>query len=111
MRPIKYGIIIMVVLGCAAAWAAGDPVAGKAKFNMFCATCHGATGKGDGPGAAALNPKPKNLSVSTLSEADMAKIIKEGGAAVGRSPLMPPWKSALNDQDIANVIAYVKTLK
>ena len=41
---------------------AGDAAAGKEKYDIFCATCHGPTGKGDGPVAAALDPKPRDLS-------------------------------------------------
>ena len=38
----------------------GDPKAGKAKYDANCIGCHGATGKGDGAAAAALNPKPQD---------------------------------------------------
>src|SRR5262245_46119004 len=31
-------------------------------FRTICTSCHGADGKGDGPGAAALNPKPRNYT-------------------------------------------------
>lgn len=36
---------------------------GKDLYDKTCATCHGATGKGDGPGAGQLNPKPRNFAV------------------------------------------------
>ncbi len=35
---------------------------GKALYEQTCATCHGADGKGDGPGAGQLNPKPRNFT-------------------------------------------------
>lgn len=87
-----------------------DAKAGEAKFRQLCATCHGSTGKGNGPAAAGLNPKPKDLSVTKRTDADIKKIIKEGGAPNGLSPLMPAWGSALSDQDTANVIAYIRSL-
>jgi mono/diheme cytochrome c family protein len=42
--------------------ATSDPARGRALFAANCATCHGATGAGDGPGAALLRPKPANLT-------------------------------------------------
>jgi mono/diheme cytochrome c family protein len=38
---------------------------GKALFAQTCATCHGPEGKGDGPGGAGLNPKPRNFTAAT----------------------------------------------
>jgi mono/diheme cytochrome c family protein len=33
-----------------------------------------------------------------------------GGAAVGKSPTMPPWGGALSDGDINNVVAFIRSL-
>lgn len=91
-----------------------DLVAGKAKFDQICATCHGATGKGDGAASAALNPKPRNFQdvayMSKRTDDQLRKVIQEGGAANGMSALMPSWKAVLNDQDITNVIGYIRQL-
>lgn len=66
--------------------------AADAKFASICATCHGAEGKGDAPAAAGFPVKPKDLSdaawQASVDDAYLAKIITEGGAAVGKSPLM-----------------------
>lgn len=110
---IFLSILFSITLGSALGWAQtpkADLSAGKAKYNQFCATCHGASGKGDGPAAAALNPKPRNLSATKRSDAELKKIIKEGGAANGMSPLMPPWGPSLSEQDVTNLIAYIRSL-
>ena len=78
-----------------AAPAAGDPVAeAKQLFSTVCAACHGATGVGDGPAAASLNPKPRNYSDAewqkTVKDEEIANAILLGGAGVGKSPMMPP---------------------
>lgn len=39
-----------------------SPTDGVGMFRGYCAPCHGTSGKGDGPAAAALNPKPANLT-------------------------------------------------
>lgn len=110
------GAIVFTALWLAAgAWADhGDAAKGKQTYAKFCASCHGNAGKGDGPGAAALNPKPKDLTdkayVSKLEDKYLVDIISKGGAAVGKSPLMPPWGGALKTEDIHNVIAYIRSL-
>jgi mono/diheme cytochrome c family protein len=90
----------------------GDPAKGKEVFAGKCTPCHGLTGHGDGPAAASLQPKPRDLSdtqyMSTLNDERMFKTISEGGAAVGKSPSMPSWKSSLSESDILNVIAYIR---
>ena len=92
----------------------GDPKAGKQRYDLLCSSCHGATGKGDGPAAAALSPKPRNHAdgkyMNALTDKYLFDIIKGGGAGLGKSPLMPPWASQLKDQDIWNLVSYIRTL-
>lgn len=122
IRPIGWFVAAaaLVTLPAFAAQAAGDAAAGKAKYDMFCATCHGPAGKGDGP-AAPKDPAPRDFSVGdfkydadkdgkTGTDADLALIIKNGAAAYGGSPLMVGWGAALQEADVANVIAYVRSL-
>ncbi len=97
------------------ALAGGDVEKGKAVYGKYCATCHGATGKGDGPAGKALNPKPprdltEKAYMATRSDDDLLTIVQKGGAAVGKSPMMPPWSPALKDDDIQDVVAFVRTL-
>ena len=67
--------------------------AARSVFEERCTPCHGKLGRGDGPSAAALNPKPRNYSDAswqqTATDAGIQKAILEGGAAVGKSPVMP----------------------
>jgi len=62
-------------------------------FAERCSACHGTSGRGDGPGAAALNPKPRNYSdkawQASVTDEQIKKTILYGGAAVGKSPNMP----------------------
>ncbi|HXZ43897.1 MAG TPA: cytochrome c [archaeon] len=107
-------IILTIALAVGSVIAAGDLAKGKASFDQICASCHGTSGKGDGPAAAALSPKPRDLTdknyVGGLKDDYIKKLVKEGGQAVGKSPLMPPMGSALKDTDIENIIAYVRSL-
>ena len=76
-----------------AAPAALSEEAARKTFESRCGSCHGNTGKGDGPGAAALTPKPRDYTdkewQKSVTDEQIRKAIVMGGAAVGKSPSMP----------------------
>ncbi len=118
IRAILSAALFMSCVGVwTDAWAAkGDPKLGKQKYveNMRCSACHGESGIGDGPAAVALNPKPRNYTdcavMSKKSDAELFKVIKEGGAAAGLSPLMVAFGSQLSDKEIWDVIAFIRSI-
>jgi uncharacterized membrane protein len=63
-------------------------------FEKKCVVCHGKSGAGDGPGAGSLEPKPRRFADSgwqaAVTDAELARVIVDGGAAVGKSTAMPP---------------------
>ena len=85
---------------------------GKHVFDRYCATCHGDAGKGDGQNASNLHPAPPDLTQSkTMADRNyVRRVIAEGSAAVGRSPLSPPWGRTLSAQQIDYVTAYCLAL-
>lgn len=87
---------------------------GKVVYEYYCALCHGLTGDGDGFNAYSLSiPPAKHSNASymhTLSDAHIGEIIRNGGVAKERSPLMPPWGNILNDDEISYIIGYIRTL-
>ncbi len=100
----------------AEAQQAGDPASGKALYEKKCALCHGAEGKGDGPGAATLDPKPRDFTKGLYkirttasgqppTDTDLFRIITNGMPGTS----MPDWK-VLPEKDRWNLVAYVKTL-
>ena len=109
-------VLFVVAAAVPASWAAekGDAKAGQKTYDLLCASCHGSTGQGDGPAAAALTPKPRSLAeakyMKTLTDDQLFKVIKEGGASVGKSPLMPAWAGQVKDPEIWNLVAYVRGL-
>jgi mono/diheme cytochrome c family protein len=74
--------------------AAPAPLSGAEVFKTRCVVCHGDSGKGDGPGAAALTVKPRNYTDAawqkSVTDEQLRAIIVQGGAAVGKDPGMPP---------------------
>ncbi len=65
----------------------------KEYFAMRCAGCHGAQGRGDGPSAATLSPKPRNFAdrewQRTVTDEQIRTIVVKGGLGVGKNPIMP----------------------
>ena len=93
---------------------AANAAAGKKIYATYCASCHGDRGAGDGPAAANLDPAPARhddgSTMNALSNEHLVAVIKLGGPAVGKSPMMAPWGGTLDDQEIRDVIAFVRTL-
>ena len=91
---------------------AADSAKGQEVYNTYCALCHGPTGLGDGVGAAALDPKPRDLSsaaiLETYTDEYLVNVITNGGAAVGKSPVMMAWDGIISPEDIENVVAHIR---
>jgi mono/diheme cytochrome c family protein len=85
---------------------------GREMYQANCVACHGETGKGDGPGAGVLKPPPRDHTdgayMSTLSDKEIADVIKMGGAMKGK-PLMPSHPQ-FGPDDLNAVVAYVRSL-
>ncbi len=84
---------------------------GKVIYKEYCSQCHGATGKGDGPAASGLEPKPAihaNIPFDKVPIDYLYNVINHGGAAMGKSPNMPYWGLTIGQQGVADVMAYLK---
>jgi len=96
---------------------AGAQPRGKAVYDAHCVECHGASGKGDGPSAAYLIPRPRDFTTGKYkirstesgtppSDEDLIGSVRRGlyGTA------MPGWDRLLSDTEIGDVVQYVKSI-
>jgi mono/diheme cytochrome c family protein len=85
----------------------------EATYQKSCATCHGTDGRGNGPAAMALNPKPQDFRdckrMSAYPDQTLFDAVKGGGQAVGLSPMMPAWSGSLSDEQIHGLVQYVRS--
>lgn len=86
-----------------------------------CITCHGATGEGDGPASASLNPKPKNFAKAEYAldtngdgkmgtEEDIVNVITNGAQKYGGSFMMVA-RPDLSENDRKSLAKYLLSLK
>ncbi len=88
----------------------------KKYFTQKCEVCHGSTGKGDGVGAASLEPKPRAFGddawQTSVTDEHLEKVIVGGGAAVGKSPVMPPAPDLKkNEAMLKELVKYIRAFK
>lgn len=92
----------------------GDPAAGKASYESLCIACHG-------PDATGVVNLGKDLTTSEftqgLTDAEVVEFVKVGRSVSDPANTtgvdMPPkgGNPALSDQDIFNIVAYLRTLE
>jgi mono/diheme cytochrome c family protein len=85
---------------------------GQHTYKLNCVPCHGPLGKGDGPSAAGLNPKPRDHSnkeyMARLTDDMIAETVKMGGVIRGY-PNMPS-SPHIKGEEMAALIAFVRRL-
>jgi len=82
---------------------------GRAIYEGQCASCHGPQGRGDGPEAPFLSPRPASLisaGTSIKTDAELLAVIVKGKPRTA----MPAWKDRLTDEQLHEVLAYIRSL-
>ncbi len=88
---------------------------GKATYDKWCAGCHGEKGDGNGDGATAMLPRPRDFTRGVYkirttasgeipADDDLMHVIAEGMPGTA----MPEWKTKLSEQERRDVVAYIK---
>ena len=137
--PLKTALLTSVLAAAAAVFAQGqtaqksrsrqpDLATGKDTFTKYCASCHGVSGKGDGPAAAAFKPPPMDLTALTKSHDGkfpagyVSAVLKFGRNVLAHGDVdMPVWGSRFKAIDplgdptgqhhIDDVVAYVESIQ
>jgi cytochrome c oxidase cbb3-type subunit 2 len=111
------GAACILVFATALTRLGAQPSHGKQVFESHCAECHGTDGHGDGPAAAFLRPRPRDFTTGKYklrttesgnapTEADITQTVRRGMYGTA----MPAWDRVLPDDDIKDVVTYVRSL-
>lgn len=83
-------------------------------YKTYCSQCHGSKGDGKGLNVRDMSVQPRDhtdtKAMSARSDEQLFKVIKEGGLAIEKSVLMPPWADTFSDQEIHDLVAYLREL-
>ena len=87
---------------------------GQKLYMTYCSSCHGDKGRGDGAAGKALPVKPADHTdgklMNSLSDEFLMTIIAKGGAAVDKSSFMPAWGGVLKDNQLQDLLAYIRSI-
>ena len=94
--------------------AHSDLARGKDTYKELCAKCHGAQGRGDGREAATLTTKPRDFRdcarMKKFTDGELFRVTRDGGEAGGLSADMPSYSDAMEDDEIQDLVAFVRSL-
>ena len=94
----------------------GNPEKGRLIYEKYCFYCHGREGRGDGAIGIAVSPHPADFvgdkKRMAKSDNELIKSISEGihRDIGGEEMAMPRWKDILSEEDLWNVLAYIREL-
>lgn len=83
-------------------------------YKTYCVQCHGMQGNGKGVNIRDMSVQPRDhtdtKAMSGRTDAELFKVIKEGGLSIDKSVLMPPWGDTLSDDEIHDMVQHLRTL-
>jgi cytochrome c oxidase cbb3-type subunit 3 len=87
---------------------------GEDLYRTYCTQCHGSQGNGKGINVRDMSVQPRDhtdaTAMSTRSDQDLAKVIKEGGLSINKSVLMPPWGDVFSEDEVDDLVHYLRKL-
>ena len=103
-----------LLLAAAALPAAQGKEAAADNYRTYCVQCHGLDGNGRGINIRDMSVQPRDhtdaKAMSGRSDEALFKVVKEGGPAIDKSVLMPPWGDSLSDEEIKEMVTYLRGL-
>jgi cytochrome c oxidase cbb3-type subunit 3 len=106
----------LCVAGLLLGWSVSVPAAEQAadNYRTYCTQCHGLQGNGKGINVRDMSVQPRDHTdakeMAARSDEDIYKVIKDGGVAINKSVLMPPWGDVFSDEEIRGLVAHLREM-
>ena len=105
-------LLLAATLGPGLTQAQEPPPHAVKLYNLYCVQCHGVNRDGNGINSRDMAVKPRDhtdsKAMGDTPDDVLFKAIKGGGLAVGKSVLMPTWGGVINDDEIKEMVAYLR---
>ena len=106
-----FAVVVAAGVVAAARTDSSEPQPGRVIYEQRCAACHGTGGAGDGPAAAAMEPRPRDLRDADFwrgrTTAELRQVVRNGKPGT----LMAPFAGALSDAEIDAVVAFLQSFR
>ncbi len=106
--------LLLSTLFVASTAPAANAAGAKENYRTYCAQCHGTNGAGGGVNTESMNVQPRDHTdaegMSAISDSQLKTAIAEGGLAVSKSVLMPPWRATFSDKELDALVEYLRIL-
>lgn len=84
----------------------------KRNYDTYCVQCHGVNRNGNGVNSRDMSVQPRDHTdakgMADIPNDEIFRAIKEGGLAVNKSVLMPAWGNVLPDDEVKELVAYLR---
>ncbi len=115
MLRIASSLALFALLAGASGALAQDAAKGKQIYSLYCVTCHGDLGDGQGPVGKTLEPSPRDFTKGDFKygadDQAIFDVISNGAASKGGSPLMAPWGAVIPEADRWALVKHIRSLQ
>lgn len=105
-------LLLAAILLASVQAQAGETAADN--YKVYCVQCHGSAGNGKGVNVRDMSVIPRDhtdpKAMAGRTDDALFKVIKEGGSAISKSILMPPWGGTFSDEEIRDLVQHLRTL-
>ena len=115
LKPLMPRGLVGILIALPLLAAAEEPAPRAVKlYDTYCVQCHGVNRDGNGINSAHMAVKPRDhtdsKAMGDTHDDLLFKAIKDGGLAVNKSVLMPVWGMVLSDEEIRDLVRYLRSI-